>query len=93
MCAAHEAERKARVDVGRGTPAQRGYGGRWQRERGVYLKGHPWCAYPGCEERATQVDHIVPHRGDEGLFWDKGNWQGLCARHHSAKTRRGVGRG
>ena len=36
----------------------------------------------------TDVDHIIPHRGDQKLFWDKSNWQALCHRHHSMKTRR-----
>ena len=38
---------------------------------------------------ATEVDHIVPHRGDYALFWDETNWQGLCKSCHSAKTRAG----
>ncbi|WP_454765575.1 HNH endonuclease signature motif containing protein [Cupriavidus campinensis] len=29
------------------------------------------------------VDHRIPHRGDQALFWDRSNWQTLCARHHS----------
>jgi 5-methylcytosine-specific restriction endonuclease McrA len=41
-----------------------------------------------CRERsrttlATLVDHIVPHKGDEVLFWDQNNWQGLCDTCHS----------
>ncbi|WP_368028316.1 HNH endonuclease signature motif containing protein [Paenibacillus sp. DCT19] len=32
------------------------------------------------------VDHIVPHKGDEGLFWDSTNWQALCKRCHDIKT-------
>lgn len=36
--------------------------------------------------RATVLDHIVPHKGDYGLFWDKGNWQPLCATCHNRKT-------
>jgi 5-methylcytosine-specific restriction protein A len=38
--------------------------------------------------KATDVDHIVPHRGNSKLFWDQGNWQPLCHKHHSIKTRR-----
>lgn len=34
----------------------------------------------------TVVDHIVPHRGDQKLFWDRGNWQPLCEHHHNVKT-------
>lgn len=32
---------------------------------------------------ASVVDHVVPHRGDMGLFWESANWQSLCATHHS----------
>lgn len=35
---------------------------------------------------ATEVDHIIPHRGDQQLFWDTNNWQGLCKPCHSRKT-------
>lgn len=34
----------------------------------------------------TVVDHIVPHRGDQKLFWDRSNWQPLCEHHHNVKT-------
>ncbi|MGN8738508.1 HNH endonuclease signature motif containing protein [Bilifractor sp. HCP3S3_D3] len=37
---------------------------------------------------ATVVDHIVPHRGDPKLFWDRSNWQALCKRCHDKKTRK-----
>ena len=37
---------------------------------------------------ATVVDHRVPHRGDMKLFWDKSNWQSLCATHHSRDKQR-----
>lgn len=26
------------------------------------------------------VDHIIPHRGDQKLFWDTTNWQSACER-------------
>lgn len=43
---------------------------------------------------ATVVDHIIPHRGDETLFWDPINHQALCAPcHNSAKQREERGRG
>ena len=53
-------------------------------------------AHPLCEEcmkqgkyvKATVVDHVVPHRGDEKLFWDRSNWRALCKRCHDQKTRR-----
>ena len=55
-----------------------------------YLEAHPLCVEcmkEGRYVRATDVDHIVPHRGDRLLFWDQSNWQPLCHRHHSIKTR------
>lgn len=71
--------------------AKRGYGSRWQRARKKYLEAHPLCAEcmkQGRYTKATVVDHIVPHRGDQKLFWDQGNWQALCERHHNIKTGR-----
>jgi 5-methylcytosine-specific restriction protein A len=37
---------------------------------------------------ASVVDHRIPHRGDMVLFWDKTNWQSMCAPHHSADKQR-----
>jgi 5-methylcytosine-specific restriction endonuclease McrA len=31
---------------------------------------------------ADVVDHIVPHKMDKALFWDRSNWQPLCKWHH-----------
>jgi 5-methylcytosine-specific restriction protein A len=40
---------------------------------------------------AYQVDHVVPHRGDRTLFWDReGNWQSLCRSCGAAKSARGL---
>lgn len=36
--------------------------------------------------KATVVDHIIPHRGDQKLFWDQRNWQSLCKQCHDRKT-------
>jgi 5-methylcytosine-specific restriction enzyme A len=32
------------------------------------------------------VDHIIPHKGNQKLFWDTKNWQSLCEMHHNRKT-------
>ena len=69
----------------------RGYGSRWQKARKRYLEAHPLCVEclkEGRYEKATDVDHIIAHRGDPLLFWDESNWQALCHRHHSEKTQR-----
>lgn len=66
---------------------ERGYDSRWQKARTGYLRNHPLCAMCTAEgrvERATVVDHIVPHKGDMKLFWQSENWQPLCASHHSS---------
>ena len=65
-------------------------GSQWNKARKRFLESHPLCAEcmkHGRYVRATDVDHIVPHRGDPALFWDEGNWQALCHHCHSVKTR------
>ena len=69
--------------------AKRGYNRRWQKARKSYLEAHPLCvqcAKQGKYVRATVVDHIVPHRGNQKLFWDQNNWQALCKSCHDKKT-------
>jgi 5-methylcytosine-specific restriction protein A len=44
----------------------------------------------GFIEPATVVDHQVPHRGDERLFWDERNWRPRCKAHHDQKTGAGL---
>jgi 5-methylcytosine-specific restriction protein A len=77
----------------RGSSTARGYNYRWQKESALYLSEHPICVDPGgrhvgIPRAATQTDHIVPHRGDQVLFWLKRNWQGLCDGCHAYKTAR-----
>ena len=67
----------------------RGYNHRWQQVRKKYLQSHPLCVEclkAGRYTAATDVDHIVPHRGYQKLFWDSSNWQALCHQCHSRKT-------
>jgi len=35
---------------------------------------------------ANVVDHRIPHRGDEELFWDESNWQAMAKECHDRKT-------
>jgi len=84
--AKHDAERKARFERTRPNSSARGYTGAWDKARAAYLAEHPYCVR--CGALATVVDHRARHRGDKALFWDKSNWQALCATdHNSAKQR------
>jgi 5-methylcytosine-specific restriction enzyme A len=47
------------------------------------------CQRLGRVTAASEVDHVIPHRGDPRLFWDVENLRGLCKQHHAAKTARG----
>lgn len=77
------------VDQQRGSADERGYTWAWRQAALRYLRENPLCAAckrKGLLELATEVDHIVPHKGDQKLFWDRKNWQGLSKRCHSIKT-------
>lgn len=65
------------------------YNGAWRRIRAEWLRQHPTCtecAKRGRLTSATEVDHIVPHRGDRALFYEPTNLQALCKPCHSRKT-------
>jgi len=93
------------TDLRRGSPTQRGYTARWRRRADAFRALYPLCGdRPGnlapvfsrcrTEGRVTAgalVDHVVPHRGDDVLFWDElNNWQTLCATCHGEKTAAGL---
>lgn len=87
-CDKHQSRVKQR-DRDRGTAHQRGYDAEWKKHRDKFLLENPLCV--DCRKKgyvmpATVVDHIVPHKGDKDLFWDKTNWQPLCETHHNIKT-------
>ncbi|WP_176695467.1 HNH endonuclease [Phaeobacter sp. B1627] len=81
-CAAHEAERQAKLKARRARAqtsaaavlARVLYGDpKWKAARLTFLRQHPLCAdcgELGVIEAATDVDHITPHKGDRKLFWD-----------------------
>lgn len=60
----------------------------WQTLRLLVLSEEPVCMECYVQP-STAVDHVVPHRGIHGLFWNRGNLQGLCATCHGRKTQRG----
>lgn len=79
----------------------RGYTKKWDKASKAFRLEYPLCgmrvddAPPVmslCDQLqrttpATLVDHVVPHRGDQTLFWDKHNWQSMCKDCHDRKTR------
>lgn len=82
-------EHKGAEDRRRGSASQRGYDNKWRKYRKSFLEQHPLCVM--CEREgdikvATVVDHIIPHKGDQELFWDLNNHQPLCEFHHNQKT-------
>lgn len=69
----------------------RGYGYRWQQYRLRYLAQHPLCVMceaAGRVEAAVVVDHVVPHEGDQQLFWSASNHQALCKPCHDGTKQR-----
>ena len=91
-CEKHRRVESKQHDAKRGGANERGYTYRWQRESKVFLREHPLCQCPACDEgrlrvrAALVVDHRVPHRGDMVLFWDQTNWQAMAKECHDAKT-------
>jgi 5-methylcytosine-specific restriction protein A len=80
------------AEAARRSAAQRGYDRKWSRFRLSFLAANPLCVkckQAGFTVPATQVDHIVPHRGDMRLFWRTSNLQPLCHSCHSKKTASG----
>ena len=65
---------------------------KWLRElRPEQLLREPFCrecSKRGIRTRATDVDHIVDHKGDWDVFCDPSNLESLCHSCHSRKTAR-----
>src|SRR5580765_7906196 len=71
----------------------RGYTKRWDKAAKAFRQRYPLCGMRPHDQvpvmsqcyvenritAATQTDHVIPHRGDQTLFWDAThNWQSLC---------------
>jgi len=88
-CSDHDRTIRRAVNERRDKPTYRLYGPAWRKYRIAFLRAHPFCM---CEKHAGKlvaasiVDHIVPHHGDEMLFWDPENHQSLAKACHDAKT-------
>ncbi|MEH6347775.1 MAG: HNH endonuclease [Bermanella sp.] len=88
-CVKHKQIVNKQREVGRKNSYQRGYTGQWRKARLGFLAKHPLCNRcidDNITEEATVVDHIIPHRGNNDVFWDRLNWQPLCKRCHDRKT-------
>jgi len=91
-CEEHRLQHQRQAEAQRESAHKRGYGARWQKASKGWLRSHPLCACPDCEEGrkritlATVVDHKVPHKGDMALFWDRNNWQSMAKVCHDKKT-------
>lgn len=89
VCAGPRCEKHQHDPSGRPGANENGYTYRWQRARLMFLRQNPLCITcwrKGLTEAATVVDHVIPHRRDQERFWDRTNWQALCARCHNAKS-------
>jgi 5-methylcytosine-specific restriction protein A len=76
-----EAQRQRSLAERRGTKTERGYNSRWERASKRHRREHPLCVCCKANSRTREahlVDHIIPHKGDDALFWDPANWQSLC---------------
>lgn len=80
--------RKAAHDRRRPNATDRGYDSKWRRESRAFLAlpGNSHCIC-GCGRIANVVDHIIPHKGDMKLFWDRKNWQPMNSHCHNSKKQ------
>ena len=72
-------------DARRGSARARGYTAEWDKASLSFRREHPLCL--GCQAigqlvPTEVVDHVLPHRGDLVLFWDRSRWQPSCRWHH-----------
>jgi 5-methylcytosine-specific restriction protein A len=64
----------------------------WKDIRSEALRQQPLCVAclrVGTYTQGTEVDHVIPHKGDSALFFNINNVQVLCATHHGQKTAHG----
>ena len=92
-CEKHKRQEAKRYDWERGTAAQRGFTGHWQRYSKWFLRQpeNIFCKLqlPGCANVSQCVDHIDPPDGpNDPRFWDPENHQSACIHCNSVKGRR-----
>jgi 5-methylcytosine-specific restriction endonuclease McrA len=45
-----------------------------------------YCEREGVVTASQVTDHVIPHRADQGLFWDRGNWAASCRACNTRKA-------
>ena len=82
-CVECHLKRRRRIEKGRPSSSQRGYGATWRRLRQLVLHRYPMCNE--CKRKPSEdVDHIRP-KADGGEDTME-NLQGLCRGCHNNKT-------
>lgn len=84
------------ADQRRGSARTRGYTTAWDRAAKGHLARQPLCIYcamgawgePPRDTAATCVDHLIPHGGDQDIFWRKADWISCCDACHSGPKQR-----
>ncbi len=67
---------------------------RWRKLRLLVMQGEPLCrecASLKIVKEATDLDHIIPAKVDDSLFWEFTNLQPLCSSHHKSKSAKEKG--
>ena len=94
-------EHARRNEQQRGSSNARGYTWQWSKRAKLFLSDYPLCGMrpmplapvmsqcqaDGIKTPADVVDHVIPHRGDPGLFDAVSNWQSLCFSCHARKSQ------
>ena len=60
---------------------------KWFTLRDEVLEEQPFCR---CGQPATEVHHIIPHRGNLELFYDRDNLTSICHKCHVSETSKEI---
>jgi 5-methylcytosine-specific restriction protein A len=66
------------------TPTRMLYDRKWREYSKDFLKRNPICVV--CGNQSQAVDHVIPHKGNKGLFWTRFNHRALCKSCHNRAT-------
>lgn len=89
-CAKHQKSYQAETDANRVIPTSHYLTPSWKGKRRTILQANPYCACgpdccpEGCQDMATEIDHIVGLQ--DGGTDDLSNLIGLSKRCHSRKS-------